>query len=178
MRSHLLAVLAALVVGLSGCQRPPVEEPVEEPVEPAVSCDPVEHPPIQGGEHLIGDQDPPVPYSSTPPTSGWHASGAFEIAVHGPDDPLPEPKQVSVLEAGAVVVTYHDLSGEEVVALETLAAERFPGRVSVTPYDKLEPGSVALTGWGVLQHCTGLDLDVVAGFIDEYADEQPATPGH
>jgi hypothetical protein len=155
------------------------EEPAaEEPAAEAAACGPVEHPPEQGGQHLIGDQEPPVPYSSTPPTSGWHSSGAFEIAIQPPDDPLSEPRQVSVLEAHAVVVTYRDLEDEDRAALEALVREHYEGRAAVTPYDQLEPGQVGLTAWGTLQLCEGLDVEAVAAFIDEHAAEEPAVPGH
>ena len=60
---------------------------------------------MQFGSHLIGDAEPPVPYSSTPPTSGWHASGGFQIVVQPTDQPLRESVQVSIEEAGDVVVT-------------------------------------------------------------------------
>ncbi len=73
-------------------------------------------------EDLIGDQGPPVPYSSSPPTSGWHASGAFSIAVHRPGDPLSEPMQVSVLGAGGVVVAYRDLLDEDRVVWRSMSA--------------------------------------------------------
>jgi hypothetical protein len=101
----------------------------------------------------------------------------FEIAIHGEDDPLSEPKQVSVLEAEAVVVTYHELDDDDRAALEALVREQYDGRAAVTPYDKLEPGQVALTAWGTLQVCDGLDLETVAAFIDEHAAEEPHTPG-
>lgn len=199
-RSPARLSLAVLLVGLlilAGCQRPPA--PVETEATPdesptpaaeadpetpegdtvaAVTCAPVDRPPVQGGEHLIGDQEPPVPYSSTPPTSGWHSSGAFEIAIHGPEDPLSEPRQVSVLEAGGAVIAYRDLGDDDRRALEDLVRDRYDGRVSLTPYDKLEPGHVAMTGWGVLQRCDGVDLEAVSAFVEEHADEEPDTPGH
>jgi hypothetical protein len=137
-------------------------------------CEPVDILAVQGGEHLIGDQDPPVPYNSVPPTSGWHASGAFEIRVF--DDPLPEPLQVSVLEVGGAVATYRDLAAEDQRALEELAAGELAGRLAVTPYDKLEPGEVALTAWGTLQRCNALDLQAVRAFVDTYAEESPEVP--
>jgi hypothetical protein len=141
------------------------------------SCAPEQVVPIQGGDHLIGDQDPPVPYLSTPPTSGWHASGTFQIEVQGPEDPLSEPQQVSVLEAGGVVVTYRGLAEADRAALEDLVRDRSPGRAAVTPYDALEPGQTAMTAWGVVQRCDGLDADAVAGFIARHAAPRPRTPG-
>jgi hypothetical protein len=149
--------------------------PTTDPV--AAACDPVENPPLQAGSHLIGDTEPPVPYSSTPPTSGWHSSGALDVAIHGEDDPLTEPEQVSVLEAGGVVITYRDLDAADIDAIEGLVAEGYDGRVAVTPYAELQPGEVAVTAWGTLQRCSGLDLDVVGGFIDDHLGDE-VDPGH
>lgn len=169
-----LAVLGILVVtACGGVDEPPRAEPDDGT---AVACGPVEEPPQHGGSHLIGDQEPPVPYTSTPPTSGWHASGVFTITVHGPEDPLSEPRQVSVLEAGAVVVTYRDLPDEERAMLEEHIREHHDGRVAVTPYPELDPGQVAFTAWGTLQRCDGLDLSALDAFVAEHADAEPDTP--
>ena len=168
----MVAVLALMTL-VAACSRP-ARSSVPTATE---RCDAPDMPSLQGGDHLIGDREPPVPYSSTPPTSGWHASGAFEIAIQAPDDPLTEPGQVSVLEAGAVVVTYNDVSEAERARLEQHVSERYDGRVAVTAYDKLPPGGMAFTGWGVLQRCDGVDLEALDTFVAAYADEQPANPG-
>lgn len=170
----LIAVLTAvLLVGACADQAP---DPVAGSADKN-GCGPVEEPPLQSGSHLIGDQQPPVPYSSTPPTSGWHASGALEITVHPPDDPLSEPKQVSVLEAGGVVVSYRDIADEDRLELEQHVRERHQGTVAVTPYEQLEPGQVAYTAWGALQRCEGLDLAALDAFTAAYGDEHPDGPG-
>ena len=132
---------------------------------------------MQGGEHLIGDQEPPVPYSSTPPTSGWHASGTFAIAVQPPDEPLSEAQQVSVLEAGGVVVTHAGLDDAELRELTEHVREHYDGRVAVTSYDALDDGEVVFAGWGVLQRCDGVDLAALDAFVEAYADPEPAVPG-
>ena len=141
------------------------------------ACRPPENPELQGGEHLIGDREPPVPYSSAPPTSGWHSSGAFDIGVQPPQDPLTEPEQVSVLEAGGVVITHNAIPDWAREALEERAARRYAGRVAVTSYEKLAPGEVVFSGWGVLQRCSGADLETLDRFVAKHADEQPANPG-
>lgn len=140
-------------------------------------CGPVEEPPLQSGSHLLGDQQPPVPYSSAPPTSGWHASGAFEITVHPPDDPLPEPAQVSVLEAGGVVVTYRGIGEGPRLRLEQHVQQHHEGTVAVTPYDQLDPGQVAFTAWGTLRRCDGLDLAALDAFTAAHAAEDADGPG-
>lgn len=166
----MLIALAGLV---AGCSTPAANG------APAATdrCEAVETPDLQGGDHLIGDREPPVPYSSTPPTSGWHSSGAFDIQIQPADDPLTEPEQVSALEAGAVVVTYNGMDDGDYAALERQVTDRYVGRVAVTPYDKLAEGEIALSAWGVLQRCDGLDLDAVDAFVAAYADENPANPG-
>lgn len=145
--------------------------------EPVVACAPVEEPPLQSGSHLIGDQDPPVPYSSIPPTSGWHASGAFTIGVQPPELPLSEPQQVSVLEAGGVVVTYGDLADEDRASLEAHVGDHHDGRVAVTAYPALAAGEVAFTAWATLQRCERLDLAALDAFVDAHAVEEPGVPG-
>lgn len=170
--------LAACTGQEAGPQATPDGEPASgEDAGATASCLPVEAPPLQGGGHLLGDQEPPVPYSSVPPTSGWHASGAVPIEVHGPDDPLPESRQVSVLEAGAVVVTYHDLDDRTRATLVEHVRDRHPGRVTVTPYERLDPGQVAFTAWGTLQRCDGLDRDELDAFVAAHADDEPGVPG-
>ncbi|MGH8908031.1 MAG: DUF3105 domain-containing protein [Egibacteraceae bacterium] len=134
------------------------------------ACGPVERPRVQGGGHLLGDREPPVPYSSTPPTSGWHASGAPLLGRAGADDPLSEPEQVSVLEAGGIVISYRDISADDLSALQSVERE-FPDQIALTPYANLQPGQVALTAWGILQRCDRVDPGVVRSFIETYAHE-------
>lgn len=143
-----------------------------------VSCGAVENPPLQAGSHLLGDQEPPVAYSSQPPTSGWHSSGHVDVDVRTADDPLTEPEQVSVLEAGGVVVSHGDLPDDDIAALAAHVEDRYPGQVAVTPYDQLDDGEVAFTAWGTLRRCDGVDLDALDRFVAEFGSDAPVTPGH
>ena len=61
------------------------------------------------------------------PTSGWHTSGAFSIGIAPTDDPLTEPEQVSVLEAGGAVITFGELPVDDVQQLADLT-QRYAGR--------------------------------------------------
>lgn len=157
---HLVAV--ALLV-LAGCSS-------GDPLA-AADCDPVERPQLQEGSHLLGDNEPPVPYSSSPPTSGWHSSGR-------PLDPgtyldeVSGPQQVRVLEQGGVVVAYDpDLSPDEVESYQRLPEQL--GSVVVTPYaDAATP--VTLTAWGVLQRCQSVTVAEVEAFFETHA----RTPAH
>ncbi len=142
------------------------------------ACDGTERPRLQAGSHLIRGGDPPVPYSSRPPTSGWHASGRIAVDVRNADDPLTEPEQVSVLEAGGVVVAHGTLRAEQAAALAEHVAERHAGRVAVTPYAPLAEGEVAFAGWGVVQRCARLDLAALDRFVHRFGADAPVEPGH
>ena len=174
-RARLTLITMAAIV--SAACNPSMQSQANPTSDGSASCSAVEVVPVQAGDHLIGDQAPPVPYSSTPPTSGWHVSGTFEITIQPPNDPLSEPRQVSILEAGGVVVTYNGLPPAGVEQLTTHIRENYPGRVALTPYDQLPEGEMAMTGFGLMQRCTALDLEVVDNFARSYADEQPAVPG-
>lgn len=142
------------------------------------TCARIERPQLQSGSHLLGGQKPPVPYSSHPPTSGWHASGRVDVDVYDGDDPLNEPAQVSVLEAEGVVVTYGTLPDAQVARLARHVRDRYPGRVAVTPYRRLDDGEVAFTAWGVLQRCDSVDLAALDRFVRRFAADEPIEPGH
>lgn len=162
-------VAACLVALAAGCSPGGSTDPADPLAE--ADCEPVEHPQQQEGSHLIGDQEPPVPYSSSPPTSGWHTSGR-------PLDPgtyveeVSGPEQVSVLEHGGVVVSHDPSLPDD--QLERV--QRLPEQVDdvvVTPYAQaLAP--VTLTAWGVLQRCQEVTAEDVAAFRDTHALE----PGH
>lgn len=153
------ALAVMLVASLQGCA---------PSSGPAGQCGPVEHPQIQDGGHLLGDREPPVPYSSAPPTSGWHASGTPRLGITPEPGSLSEPQQVNVLEGGGVVISYRDLSPDELDTLGSLVRD-FPDQVALTSYAKLEPHQVALTAWGTVQYCDGVDVDATRSFIQDHA---------
>lgn len=108
----------------------------------AAACGPVETVPIQGGGQLLEGRTAPVKYNSTPPTSGWHASGDVAVKVYSAAEPLTEPGQVTVLELRGVVVSYNGLEEADVAILTGLVSGGFAGKAAVTPYDKLAEGAV------------------------------------
>lgn len=138
------------------------------------ACDEPVHPPMQGGSHLIGDASPPVPYSSNPPASGWHASGALPPpGVY--ETSIPDPQLVSLVEQGRVVVTHRDpLTPPELATATDLIAE-VDGLV--TTRHELDPADppFALVAWGVVQRCDELVGDDVATFARAYGgtDREP-----
>lgn len=132
--------------------------------EPA-ACGPVEHPPFQTGGHLVGDAEPPVEYSSTPGTSGWHTGGTPRTGVL--DEPLPEPEIVAVLERGQVVAAYDPdrLPTADVELLEEAARGRFRDELTVTPFDGMD-APLVLNSLGTRQACDQLDTEVLERFVE------------
>lgn len=164
--TRLLGAAALLAAVLAGCGGDDGDAAAAGPTD---VCGEIEHPTVQGGGHLLGDTAPPVPYSSVPPTSGWHSSGVPPTGVAA--EPLSEPEQVALLEAGGVVVTHHGVDAEALAPITELVEGELAGRVAMTPYDGLEAGEVAFTGWGVLQRCDGVDVAAFEAFVATYADE-------
>lgn len=138
-----------------------------------VACAPVEHPELQGGSHLLGNNEPPVPYTSTPGTSGWHASGRPRTGVFGPSDPLSEPQLVTALEAGQVVAAYDPAAvpSDAVERLEELARGSLRGELTVTPFEGDMGSPVVLNAWATRQPCNRVDTDAVEEFTEQFADE-------
>lgn len=170
MRRLLPFLVVAVVAALLGaCDRGAARPEASEGPGATANCSQVQTIPIQGEGHLVGDQEPPVPYNSTPPTSGWHTSTDVAIVARPDDDPLTEPEQVTVLELGGVVVSYNGIDEEQRGRLESLITAHHAGRAALTRYDKLDEGAVALSGWGKLQLCSAVDLDAVEAFIEAYA---------
>ena len=160
MRSTSAALLA-LGVALAGCGEAAPDEPVA-----TAACAAPERPTLQEGSHLIGDTPPPVPYSSTPPSSGWHASGP------GPapgvyETQLPDPSLVSALEQGRVVLTLDGGLDEDARAVVADLAATLPELV-VAPYDTGGEAAATLVAWGVLQRCDELVGADVTTFAEAY----------
>lgn len=164
-RSTLTAVaVAALVAGACGGGG-----------GASLACGPVEHPELQGGGHLIGDAEPPVPYSSTPGTSGFHAAGAPRTGVFQEDRALTEPELVLDLEVGQVVAAYAPgrLTDAEVAELEELATGPLSGELTVTPFDGDMGAPLTLNAWGTRRPCSTVDRDTITGFVEEFGGEGP-----
>ena len=166
----VLALVAALSLLAAGCADESRRSATYGGGGPG--CGEAQHPDEQGGGHLLGDAAPPVPYSSTPPTSGWHASGNPDRGVHGEEAPLSEPEQVTILELGGIVITWNGLAAQERAELEGYVAANAED-VASTPYDKLGEGEVAVAGWGVLQRCRGVDLQAIEAFVAEHQGGGP-----
>ncbi len=167
---RLTAAFAVAAGGLAACGG----------ASQAAACGPVEHPELQGGAHLIGDTAPPVPYSSTPGTSGFHTAGRPRTGVVG--EPLTEPEIVTLLEGGQAVAAYdpEQLPPSEVRDLRDLARGRLAGRLTVTPFNRDMGAPLTLNAWGTRQACGRVDAAAVAAFVARHggdeAEERTPTP--
>ena len=177
MRPVAALLFFVLLVGCGGNPPEPTDPPTASEAAagpgPTEHCGEVETVPIQGEGHLVGDQEPPVPYNSTPPTSGWHTAGDVPFVVADESDPLTEPEQVTVLELAGVVVTYNGLEDDARLQLADLVGTKYAGVAARTSYDALGEGEVALTAWGRLQRCDAVDLAAVESFITAFATAEP-----
>lgn len=168
------ATIPALILLLGGCAAGP--SPEELPAATAL-CEAPSFPQVQGGSHLIGDASPPVLYSSTPGTSGWHQSGQPPTA-GAYQQPLREPAIVLALEASQVVAAYDAdaLPADEIARLTEVAESGDVGLV-VTPFDGDMGAPLVLNGWGVRQPCEGLDEQALDRFVGTFASRAPGADG-
>lgn len=138
-------------------------DPVRERLDPSSSV------------HLVTTADEPD-YLSDPPTSGAHYAVPAPTGVS--DDALPRPLQVTVVEAGLVLVQYQpdELDADQVAALEALVAD--DDQVVVAPGPGLGDPVVA-TAWTWKLTCGSIDADpgaateALADFAAERAGEAP-----
>lgn len=165
IRGAVLAVL--LGAALAGCGSlgvTPSPGPVPTAAATLPGCGPIEHPPLQVSQHLVGDADPPSNYSSVPPSSGWHTTSppdAGQVV-----DRLDDPDIVAVLEAGTVVLAVDPIltGDDEVMATVVALVDQFPDRLLATPYpDMATP--VALLTWGRIVRCDTVDPAAVTAFV-------------
>lgn len=159
-RTRIVTTLAALALLVTGCGdgAGPSEPTAATPWSD--NCDPIEHPPVQVGGHLIGDAAPPAAYSSIPPTSGWHS---IDVPAAGEvHEGLTDPEIVAALEIGTVVVAV--APDADAAAVADLVAQ-FPDRLLVTTYEPPMPTPVAVLTWGRVVRCTTLTATDVTTFV-------------
>lgn len=159
------AVAVAVMASLVACTSASDPSTVTGSSVTSSACQPVEAQVVQAASaHLIGDAEPPAPFTSVPATSGWHTT-----AVPPPGrsaEPLRDAAIVSALEQGIVVlaVAPGELATTDPGLLDDLVAQ-FPQRLLVTPYPRAMPTPIALLTWGRLQRCTTVDPAVVTAFV-------------
>lgn len=151
MRARLVSIAALAAAALVGCSSSTATgcaNQVREPLDPS------------SGVHLL---DPSQgKYQTDPPTSGPHL---FRVPPPGViDRTLLPAEQVSVLEAGGVLVQYRDAADADAVA--TLAG----GPVTVAPNPAL-PKRIVATAWTYKMSCASPDLAKLRSFIRAHSNK-------
>ena len=125
----------------------------------------------------VGDHRPvgqPIAYSSYPPTSGTHWLTPQTWGFHS--EPVADEYAVHNLEHGGAVASYNNVSADDLARLRALLAS-YPrdkyGEVKllIRPYDKIAPGTIALTAWNWIDVLPGYDEVRVRAFIDAHLDK-------
>jgi len=126
-----------------------------------------QHPIMATRDHIADDRT--TRYSTTPPTSGdhwalWADCGFYEEA-------LSDERVTHNLEHSDIVVSYNLNTPEEVAQLRKVldGIDLSPVWGVTRFYDKIEPGTVAVAAWGVLDIMKGIDRDRIKKFFETYA---------
>ena len=126
----------------------------------------VQHDIMPTSKHLPETET--INYSTTPPTSGDHwatpqACGFYE-------DGVPDERATHNLEHGNIVVSYNLPLEADVQALRS--AMNSIGLANMWGisrfYPDIEPGTVSLAAWGVLDTMQGADRDRITRFFESY----------
>jgi hypothetical protein len=116
----------------------------------------------------------PITYSSYPPTSGSHWPAPTTWGFHS--EVVPDERTVHNLEHGGVVASYNNIPAESLAALQALLTT-YPkdkyGEVKlvIRPYDKIPPGTIALTAWNWIDELTTYDEARVVRFLNAHVNK-------
>lgn len=128
----------------------------------------------EGGELPIGDSHPP--YTTSPPTSGWHYGlTGDEIKWGLRQESIQDETQVAYLERGAVLVQYNcPEECPELVEQLRLVVNRYPEKVFLAPYGNME-SKISLTSWGWIASFDDFSDSGVDQFIQAHIGNGPKT---
>ena len=126
-----------------------------------------QHPIMATADHIPAGRT--ARYSTTPPTSGDHWARQADCGFYTAG--LPDEQTTHNLEHGNIVVSYNLTSQEKVAQLRKILDS-----IDLNPiwgvtrfYDKLEPGTVAVATWGVLDIMKDIDRDRIKKFFETYS---------
>ena len=148
---------------------PPTSVPAHTPAQPVAVPEIGTRVPIMDSHHIsVGETSN---YSTVPATSGPHWPAIAQCGIY--DEELPDELVVHNLEHGNVVISFNIPDQEDVRELRALVSEPtslpdFNRWGILRPYSKLEPGTVALTAWGVMDVFQGVAVDRIRSFYDAY----------
>ena len=131
----------------------------------------------QGNFHLEAEDQPHLPYNSSPPTSGPHMPYLAPGAIYA--DQVPDEVQIHNLEDGHVNIQYDCPDGcDELVTQLTEIVDEYlagpDGRVLMGPYSGImdpiteQSRRIALTAWTRLDTFDEFDEERIRSFINAY----------
>jgi hypothetical protein len=124
------------------------------------------------GNHITEGQA--IPYPSYPPTYGPHWPAPTTWGYHS--EAVPDERAVHNLEHGGVVASYNNVPPDALSALQALLTT-YPkdkyGEVKllIRPYDKIAPGTIALTAWNWIDEMTTYDDARVRRFLAAHLNQ-------
>lgn len=165
-----LVIVIALVVMASGLLNPPAPAPQVAQTAGSVTCTAVQTFPELSRDH-IKKGDPHPPYSSNPPTSGWHWDTPQNWGIY--TNQQFQEQLVHNLEHGGIVIQYNNLPPSDVQRLTDLV-NRDSYHMILAPYPGLPADlKLAYTAWTHLQTCDGVDENTIHSFINAFRDKGP-----
>jgi hypothetical protein len=126
------------------------------------------------GNHIA--EGTPITYPSYPPTYGPHWGTPATWGFHS--EVVPDERAVHNLEHGGVVASYNNIPAESLAALQSLLTT-YPkdkyGEVKllIRPYDKIAPGTIALTAWEWIDELPAYDEARVRNFLNAHLNKGP-----
>lgn len=121
------------------------------------------------GQHVPEGQA--VQYNSVPPVGGAHWPSPASWGASPTQ--LPDERVVHNLEHGGVVIDYNAIGAEDFTKLKSLLStyprDRYNEvKLVIQPYDKIAPGTIALTAWGWREILGAYDEQAIRSFLDAH----------
>jgi len=119
----------------------------------------------EGTGHVPDGQK--VTYNTNPPTSGAHWGSPASWGIK--DTQLPDETTVHNLEHGGIVITYNQLSPDDLSKLKTLVRQMLAGgqyrKMILEPYDKLTDAKIAVSAWTWQVKLNAFDETQIVKFV-------------
>lgn len=121
------------------------------------------------GQHVPEGQS--VQYNSVPPVGGAHWPSPASWGASATQ--LPDERVVHNLEHGGIVIDYNSISADDLTKLKSLLSsyprDRYNEvKIVLQAYDKIAPGTIALTAWGWRQLLMSRDDQAIRAFLDAH----------
>ncbi len=123
----------------------------------------------QSRDHIVIGQPHP-PYSSNPPTSGWHYPQPADWGYYAEE--LPDELVVHNLEHGGIWLSYRRADDTELIDQLVSLSRRYRSKVIITPRSRND-SRLAVAAWGHLMKLDRYDEPTIVNFINRFKDRGP-----